>query len=313
MMHSIYIGLNNPGQEQKLSDILQNRYPNYEIVLSTQLKNDLQLKHCQGAIIWKNDPNHLLNMPNLKLIQCMGAGVDFIDWSLPQYRSVPVCRFVDPSLSVQLAQYVIGYILSDKLEFDGYRALQDEKNWQQREPRAGSKVLILGLGAIGSRIASLLQQMDFQIYSWSTTLKGTELIHEMTTQDELSAVLPDIDYVVNLLPSTPKTTNFINESFLLDMKADACVINVGRGESLDTEALISFLDQKKIRKAILDVFKQEPLPSSDKLWEHPSVLLTPHIAAQSSLEAVASVFSRNLEKITCGKAPEFQVDPDKGY
>lgn len=313
MKNSLYIGLNNARLERSLGSLLQLEFSDWNVMLSSEAVSDQQLKMCQGAIIWKNDPEPLLNMPDLKLIQCMGAGVDFIDWSLPQFKSVPVCRFVDESLSIQLAQYVIGHILSDKLEFDLYRDLQQRKRWQEHSPKKGNNVLILGLGVIGSQIANLLNQMDFQLFSWSTRVKGIDFIQEMTTRQELIKMIPDIDYLVNLLPSTEKTSDFINESLLNHMKSDACIINVGRGDTLNEQALLSCLDKKIIRKAILDVFKHEPLPSDHRFWTHPSILITPHVAAQSDLSAVVRVFSRNLNKVIHGDEPDYRVDPDRGY
>ena len=115
------------------------------------------------------------------------------------------------------------------------------------------------------------------------------------------------------LPDLPATTNLLDQSAFDTMKESAVLINVGRGNLIDDEALVQALQDKKIAAAILDVFKVEPLPADSPLWTAPNVTITGHIAAVSRPDDIAQLFMANYKRFASGQPLLHRVDFGKGY
>ena len=121
------------------------------------------------------------------------------------------------------------------------------------------------------------------------------------------------DYVVLVLPDTPAATNVLNRDVFSAMQAKPLLFNVGRGSTIETNALFAALREGAIRGAVLDVFATEPLPKHDPLWREPGVLITPHISAVSFPVDVAKIFLANLEKFKAGVTLDYEIDLTRGY
>jgi phosphoglycerate dehydrogenase-like enzyme len=127
-------------------------------------------------------------------------------------------------------------------------------------------------------------------------------------------VLVSSDYIVNVLPSTPATRYLLNKDSLAVCATKKPVfINVGRGDVISEDEIISALDNEIFSKAVLDVFETEPLPQESKLWDHPLVTVTPHISGSVFPEDVAAVMIQNLDRKLAGQPLEYQVDWANGY
>ena len=119
--------------------------------------------------------------------------------------------------------------------------------------------------------------------------------------------------MIGILPDLPSTTNLIDASSFQSMKETALLINVGRGNLIDDDALCAALNNEEIAGAVLDVFKKEPLSADSSLWAAKNCTITPHIAAMSYPIDIVEVFLKNLERYMAEESLLYQIDFDKGY
>ncbi|MDP6109642.1 MAG: NAD(P)-dependent oxidoreductase, partial [Rhodospirillales bacterium] len=142
------------------------------------------------------------------------------------------------------------------------------------------------------------------------TINGVESFHG---EDGLAPFLARTDILICLLPLTPETEGIINARTLAQLPKGAYVINAGRGPQIDEPDLLAALDSGHIAGAALDVFCEEPLPDDSPMWEHPKVLVTPHIAILSSAKSAARKIAENIRRIRRSETPEDLVDMVAGY
>ena len=119
--------------------------------------------------------------------------------------------------------------------------------------------------------------------------------------------------LINILPLTEGTTNILRKKELERLPKGAFIINMGRGGIINELDLLSLLDEGHITAAALDVFEEEPLPTKNPLWSHPSVYITPHITGQSNPQSSAKTIAKNIRRIEAGEMPFPIYDMTKGY
>ena len=127
------------------------------------------------------------------------------------------------------------------------------------------------------------------------------------------AFVEGLDYLISVLPQTTQTDNLINHDVLMRLNSEAIVINAGRGNAVVEADLIAALNAGRLRAAVLDVFREEPLPSDDPLWSTPGVHITSHTAGPTPDKAVAEVFERNLKLYLAGEPLADAVAAGRGY
>jgi phosphoglycerate dehydrogenase-like enzyme len=144
---------------------------------------------------------------------------------------------------------------------------------------------------------------------------GPDFVSYVGLPDELHKLAGEADVVVNATPLTPQTTNIFDAAFFAKMKPTAYFINIGRGKSVVTSALVDALSKGGIAGAGLDVTEPEPLPTEHPLWMLPNVIITPHVAANSDLGfgAQLEVVKENVRRYTNGERMLSIVDVSKGY
>jgi phosphoglycerate dehydrogenase-like enzyme len=177
------------------------------------------------------------------------------------------------------------------------------KTWPMQELRAhspllnGQSALILGFGSIARRVAELLQPLHMNLMDVRRTVAGDEPIPviEVSRIDEL---LPRADHVINILPANDETRRFLDAERFAKLKTGAIVYNIGRGATLDQDALIRSLESGKVKAAYLDVTDPEPLPPDSPLWTTPNCFITPHTAGGHTNEKERQVnhFLNNLQR-----------------
>lgn len=306
------IALADPVRNEQARSEMQRQFPEAEI-LTYPGADRSQLVKASALLVWQPDPELWAQVPNLAFVQSYGAGVDHLASHWDQLSQIPVARFVDPELSQNLSRYVISHILDDQLQGDRYRAQQQQSLWQSFDPRPGNRVLVLGLGVIGCKVAEDLVVLGYQVSGWSRTPKAQSRYATLAGLEPLQSALSEADYVVNLLPLTEDTRQIVNARLLVFMSSDCCFINGGRGATVDSTALVHQLDQGLLRKAVLDVFEQEPLPQDHTLWQHPKVIVTPHIASISNIQKVVDLFAENQRRCVAGTPILHVVDKTLGY
>ena len=182
------------------------------------------------------------------------------------------------------------------------------RGWRYDETRAASYLLneqtalILGFGTIGRRIAELLTPLKMNLIGFRRSIHGDESIR-MVTESHLDEVLPLADHVINVLPANRETLNFLDAERLSKFKEGARLYNIGRGVTLDQDALLEELRRGRIGAAYLDVTNPEPLPPDNPLWTTPNCFITPHSAGGFSLEKRRHVahFLENLRRFEAGE------------
>jgi glyoxylate/hydroxypyruvate reductase A len=262
-------------------------------------------------------PRGLLSaLPNLKVVFSLGAGVDGI-LADPDYpRQVPLVRFVDRTLSREMAQYCVLHVLMHYRMQRFFDRAQAERKWRQAllpKRAEDTRVGILGLGEIGSIAAERLRDLDFSVAGWSRTRRNVQGVESFAGQDEFAAFLSRTDILICLLPLTPDTRGILNAKLFAQLPKDAFVINVARGGHLVEEDLIAALDSGHLSGATLDVFNTEPLPEESPLWVHPKITVTPHVAAISEPRVAAQYVADRIARFERGEPLDNVVDPACGY
>lgn len=270
------------------------------------------LSNVRALFVWKPlDSGVIDRLPNLEWVSSLGAGVDHLvnDPQIPAH--IPLTRIVDPFLTRDMTNYVIMGVMLHQRSILSVLANQKKKEWD-RLPYRNLKVGIMGLGVLGAHCASHLAELGFETYGYSRTEKSIE---EVTcySGEQRKEFLQDLDVLVNLLPVTPYTESILNAELFTEMKKGAYLINVARGNHLAEEDLVDSLDNGHLSGALLDVFREEPLPKENPLWTHPKVTITPHVASVSLPESVLKLLKRNTEKLQNGEALAHVIDRAAGY
>lgn len=267
------------------------------------------------ALVWKPPPGLLQSLPNLKLIQSFGAGVDGIlaDPNVP--RHVPLARVVDGRLTVGMSEYVLLHVLRFHRQMEALAQNQRNRTWKWLPPVDASEriVGIMGMGTLGSDAAKKLVDFGFQVVSWSRSLKAVDGVTSFHGEEHLEGFLRLCNVLVCLLPLTPETRGIINRRTLSLLPRGAYVINAGRGGHVVEDDLLHALDSEWLSGATLDVFNEEPLRPESPFWTHPRVTVTPHNAADSIPAHVAPQIVDNIRRLQAGQPILRLVDYKRGY
>ncbi|CAN5346706.1 glyoxylate/hydroxypyruvate reductase A [soil metagenome] len=271
------------------------------------------------AVAWLPPPNVLRNLPNLKVIFSLGAGVDAIlkDPTLPD--GVPIVRVNEPDLTMRMSEYVVLHVLTHHRQQGRLDANQEKRVWDSFPTHAAKdlKVGVMGMGVLGSDAAKKLAMMGFDVAGWSRTRKAIPGIKSFAA-DELDAFLARTDVLVCLLPHTPETTGLINASLIAKLSRSGpfgapIIINAGRGRQQVGSDILAALNSGALHAATLDVFETEPLPPDSPFWDHPKVTVTPHCAADSDPATISGYVLRQIQRIEAGAPLENVVDRKRGY
>ncbi|MBT3237193.1 MAG: glyoxylate/hydroxypyruvate reductase A [Rhodospirillaceae bacterium] len=267
------------------------------------------------ALVWRPPENALSEFPGLACVINLGAGVDSIlnDETYP--RHVPLVRMIDPALTRHMTEFVIQRVLTFHRKFHVYDSFQRNHDWKEmrQEDTLTKRVGILGLGELGSDAARVLASIGFDVAGWSRREKTIDGVQSFFGEDAFTPFLGRTDILVCLLPLTEATRGILNADTLSQLPEGAYVINAARGGHQVEADLLAALDSGHLAGAALDVFNEEPLPASSPIWDHPKVLVTPHIASLSSPGSAAREIAANIRRIRKGEEPTDQVSLDAGY
>ncbi|TBL71577.1 D-2-hydroxyacid dehydrogenase [Paenibacillus thalictri] len=304
-----------PEHEQQIRSIA----PDWEFV-NGQTKEDW-LPHLQEAEIvigWKSEVGQLLNPgTGLRWVQNWGAGVD--KFPLAAFGTAGVKLTSTSGIHpYPISEHVIAMMLSFTRKIHLSLLNQQRRKWQNVGPLGemhGKTVGIIGVGAIGTEIARLSKAFGMKVLGVKRTVAPVEHVDHMFTLAQLDEVLQESDYVVVTLPLTKDTTHIFGRGQFQAMKRDAFFINIGRGGTTDTKALIDALREGEIAGAGLDVFEVEPLPEDHPLWEMENVMITPHNSGSSGHydERAMQIFTENLRYYIEGKPLRNLIDLQNEY
>lgn len=268
------------------------------------------------VIVGGKSPGDLSIFPQLKAIQSTWAGVNHLLRSPGLPAGVPIARMVDRGLTGSMTEFVVYQVLDEVRRGPELRAAQKAGIWLDQIARQASdlSVGILGLGTLGSDIAAKLAVLGCKMRGWSRSAKDAGPgVESFAGASALPAFLKDLDILICLLPLTGDTENILDAGLFAHLPAGAVLINVGRGAQLNEADLIVALDSGRLGRAILDVFREEPLPADHPFWRHPKITITPHVAAITRAGTGADDILENYRRALAGQALRNQVDVTKGY
>jgi phosphoglycerate dehydrogenase-like enzyme len=257
------------------------------------------------------DPDMALQSPRLRWIQLTTAGYARYDGA--EFRTAFASHGAQLTNSSQVyaepcAEHLFAFMLAQARQLPGSVETQrGDRTWPTLERRAvsrlilGQSVVLLGFGAIGRRLAEMLAPFDMQVTAVRRRPAGDENVR-VVTEDRLEEALAGADHVVNILPDNKSTVGFVNAPRLAAMKSGAIFYNVGRGTTVDQDALLAELQGGRLGAAYLDVTDPEPLPPEHPLWSAPRCYITPHTAGghDTEQERLVRHFLENLRRFEGG-------------
>ena len=286
--------------------------PDLDIRLWPQFGN---ADNVEFVLTWNHPLGEFNQFKNLKCIASLGAGIDHIlrDPDLP--HGVPITRVVQSSMSQFMSEYVILSVLHYCRQFDIYKNDLAAKRWQPRIPLLARDIGIgiMGMGQLGADAARKLTQLEFKVAGWSQTLKNIDGVESFAGDHALDDFLCRTHILICLLPLTPATRGILNRRTFAKLPAGAYLINVARGAHLIEEDLLTALESGHLAGACLDVFQTEPLPEDHPFWDHPNIMITPHISSITDPLAVMPQILENYERMKSGKSFRHEVDRERGY
>lgn len=216
----------------------------------------------------------LASMPRLRYIQLLSRGVDHWRGHVP--AGVTLCNGGD-LFAVSTAELALSGILHHLHDVPGLQAAMTARVWERRPRRdlASRRVLVVGAGGIARSLRPVLEGLGATV-----TVVGRSARPGVAGAEELRDLLPDHDVVVLAVPLTEATAGMVDAAFLRRVPDGGILVNVARGEILDTEALLAELRRGRL-KAALDVVDPEPLPPDHPLWDAPGLLISPHIGGET--------------------------------
>ncbi|HYI22932.1 MAG TPA: D-2-hydroxyacid dehydrogenase [Candidatus Limnocylindrales bacterium] len=256
--------------------------------------------------------------PSLKWVHSATAGVERVLTPTALERGLAITNargvFSDP-----IAEYVVMWVLAISRRLPQLLELQRERTWQPLEGREMTDVTIgvVGYGSIGRRVAELARTFGSQVVATrrSATADDDQEGVDLLSSDQLPELMARSDFIVLALPLTAGTTDLFDAQMLAHAKPGSWLINVARGALVDERALVRAVRNGPLSGAILDAFREEPLPADSELYATPNVFVTPHTSWSSGrvLDRSIDLFCDNLGRFARGEPLLNLVDPGAGY
>jgi phosphoglycerate dehydrogenase-like enzyme/glyoxylase-like metal-dependent hydrolase (beta-lactamase superfamily II) len=298
--------------------------PGVEIVPFASNEEAVTLVEGADAVIGTATTDLLTAGSKLRWVQVGAAGVERY-LAMPELGSGEVLLTNGQKLaSPEIAEHVmaltralargLGFAITAQNRMTWIRSEIDDLAQLQR--LRGKTMLVVGLGGIGTEVARLASAAEMRVTGIrSSRRSGPPFVDQVGLTEDLAAFAAEADVVVNCLPMTPSTIDIFDAALFEVMKPTAFFVNVGRGGTVDTDALVAALENGHIAGAGLDVTDPEPLPPGHPLWKAPNLIITPHCAAWSDVgrERRWLLYRENLRRFVAGESLLSVVDPERGY
>ncbi len=294
-------------------EILSKRLPQLKIRSACSPEEAFDFIGKAEIILSSRIPGELLKRAkNLVWFSSMAAGNENLVNNLNLLETVIFTKMT--VYGEMMSEYVFAYLLYFIRYGSKHLENQKKKIWDPIQPgRLRGRVLgILGLGSVGKEIARNGKEFGLTVLGMKRRVEPVENVDQVFAPEDLEKMIPLVDYLIVVLPLTSKTYHLLGERELGMMKEGAILFNIGRGKTIDEEALVKTLKAKKIR-AVLDVFETEPLPCESEFWGLENVVVTPHVSGINIPEEICEGFAANYERWAEGEPLVGLVDREKGY
>ena len=320
-MSIILIALNESDVPEELRRRAQELCPDARVVITPDreeiepLLNEIEVAAARFPIQW------IPRARNLRWFQQWGAGTDWL-LNHPEITQLDFHLTNASGVSaIPISEHIFAFMLAFARRLPEAMKAQALRRWDRlmETPTfelAGKTMLLVGVGAIGRKTAQMAAALDMRVIGVrSNPSKSVDEVDRMVGTEDMLEVLPDADFVVLTIPLTEETRGIVNREFFDRMKPSAYLINIGRGGTVDQDALIEALLTEKIAGAGLDVFETEPLPETSPLWGFPNVIITGHYSGETPHynQRALEIFIDNLERYSRGHELRNLVDKQKGY
>ena len=271
-----------------------------------------QLARTEALMAYAVPPGVLSRMPKLRWVQAMTAGVE--GWlSLPDLPAGLALTCARGTHEESMPENILAALFYVAKPFAAAVENQKRGKWVRTiaEPLTGKTLGILGLGVIGQHVARIAASLGMRVIGTRRRPQPSDVAEILPTE----RVLAESDFVVLLLPATAETDNFMNAARLAMMKPTAWLLNFGRGHLIKDDDLVAAVKAKKIAGAMLDVYREEPLPAAHPFWTTDGIIVLPHIGGLHPQRDrfVAKLFVDNLGRFLDGKPLRELVDRKVGY
>jgi phosphoglycerate dehydrogenase-like enzyme len=239
----------------------------------------------------------------LKWIHAITTGVDYIV-NLPSLKKEVILTSTRGIHGPQVSEMAFLLMLALNRNFPEVVRNQDKGVWERWQGKLlwKKKVGILGVGVIGEEIARKAKAFGMEVFGIDILKRKLDCIDVFYGPEDMVKVAKEVDYLVIVAPNTPETEKIVDTKVLSAMKPTAFLLNLGRGEIVDEEALIRALKSGKIAGAGLDTYLKEPLPKEHPFWGMKNVIVSPHVAGMSDIyvEQALTIFEENLRRFIKG-------------
>ena len=311
------------GRGEELHELLpqlQQAAPGVRLVeISAATPRDIA---AADAAIGDCSPEVLARAQHLQWIQWGAAGVErCVQQPLVRERR-PLITNMQRTAAPSMAEHVLALMLALSRHLPLFMREQQQAHWVSWDQAPalsdleGKTVLVVGLGGIGTEVASRAHALGMRIIATRASgHTGPDYASYVGLPDELLKLTGEADFVVNCAPLTAQTTAIFNQEFFGTMKRSAFFISVGRGKSTVTADLVAALGSGRIAGAGLDVVDPEPLPADHPLWRAPNLIITPHVSADTPayLANYGLLLRENLRRYVAGEPMLSVVDIERGY
>jgi len=281
--------------------------------------NDERILDCE-VVFGHMQKEYLSQSNHLKWLHVHFAGVDSLLKKEVDFPENVILTNSAGTYGTAISEYLLGVTLMLMRRSMEYAKLQFANKWQplgEIKCVYGSKICVVGLGDIGENYAKRCKALGATVIGVARTARPVlpDCVDVLYSIEDLDLAVADADVVALCLPGTPATVGLFDADRLAKLKPGALLLNIGRGTAINTEALISALENGKIGGAALDVTDPEPLPVDSPLWQMENVIITPHVSGNQTLtnDLIVGKFVKYLEDYVAGRPFERVVDKKLGY
>lgn len=312
-----------------LVERMKQDFPDIEILVFEDESEVLENIHIVDAGYGWIAPEAIKNAKNLKWLANPDSG-SFVNesgkdgWFYKELVEHPVVVTNPRGIYFDyIGNHVMAYLLALSKRFPDFMDAQRKKEWNKNANRHKAihldeaTVMIVGAGGIGQEVGRLCKAFNMKVIGVDPKFESLENFDEVIKPIELINSLDNVDFLVSTVMHTPETGNLFNLDLFKRMKSSSIFINVGRGKTTSLNDLINALENKIISGAGLDVFEEEPLPKSHKLWDMQGVIITPHVALLDANEMITNrryeIIKKNILLFNQDKELHNIVDKEKWY